>query len=175
MIDNEHQKWSHAVGGRRDPAVPVAALVTAFISGCGWSTHHDQCGVTPTDEYDSVENAPLFQSACSSVLKRLPGDLAAWRRTRVGDNSGLHPYPSLISQHWSFDNSLDRGVSRAYAAVNGKNFVMALTGVRQQVTLHETYKIEVVSLRNGSTVYAGCGPVTLYEDLSSAYLVSGAT
>ena len=174
MVDNEHQKWSKAIGGRSDVAVPVAALVTAFISGCGWSNHHDQCGVDLEEEYCKVENAKQFQTSCSKVLKLLPDDLAKWRRTRVGDG-GPHPYPSLEAQHWTFNNVSD-GVSRAFAAINGNQFVMSLTGVRGGVTLHEQHSnVEVVSLRNGETVYTGNGPVMLAEAQGSAFLVVGTT
>ena len=172
IVDNEHQKWSKAIGGRSDVAVPVAALVTAFISGCGWSNHHDQCGVFPDEEYASIKNAQQFQSSCSKVLKMLPSDVANWRRTRVGDG-GPHPYPTLESQHWTFSN-IGEGVSRAFAAVNGDRFVMSLTGVRGSVMLNESHSgIEVVSLRDGETVYAGNGPVKLTEAKSSAFLVTG--
>jgi hypothetical protein len=102
----------------------------------------------------------------------VPGDIAKWHRTRVGDN-GPHPYPSLIDQHWSFEN-INHGVSRAFAAVNGDRFVMSLTGVKNKVSLNETHKnIDVVSLKDGETVYSGTGPITLYEGRGSAYLVIG--
>ena len=171
-VDNEHQRWDKAGGGRQDVAVPVAALVTAFVAGCGWSTHHDNAGVHPDEEYAAVENAQAFQSTCRAVLPHVPGDLVNWQQTRVGDG-GPHPYPSLIDQHWSFEN-IDHGVSRAFAAVNGDRFVMSLTGVKKKVTLQEPHtSITVFSLRTGDTVYTGPGPVTLQEADGSAFLVVG--
>lgn len=174
MIDNEHQKWSKAIGGRCDVAVPVSAVLTAFVAGCGFSNHHDESGVFPVEEYHQVENAQLLQSTFSRVLKLLPGDIAKWTRTRVGDG-GPHPYPSLEAQHWTF-NDIDSGVSRAFAAVNGNQFVMTLTGVRNKVTLNEEHsEVTAVSLRTGETVHTGNGSVTLTEGQGSAFLVIGTT
>ena len=173
VVDNEHQRWDRSNGGRIIE-VATSAPVVAYIAGCGMTAHHDNYGVRNNrGEYAQDSNADALQKVFSSVMPMLPSDLPNWTATRVGDGGGPHPFPSLIHQHWSFEGSLDHGVSRAFAAVNQDKFVMALTGVKNHVTLNEQQHsiFNVVSLRDGEIVYSGNGPVRLNESDGLAFAV----
>lgn len=157
-VDNEHQRWDESAGGRL-VAVAAAAPITALIAGCGMSAHHDIYGVH-VDKGEYEASASALQCTLGAVIPTLPSDLANWQATRVGDGGGPHPFPSLLEQHWSFDNSLDHGVSRAFASVRDDRFVMVLTGVRNHVTLHDVQSrpYRVLSLSTGELVADSAGP-----------------
>ena len=57
--------------------------------------------------------------------------------------------------------------------MSGDKFVMALTGVRDFVHLHEEqpHAYRVVSLKDGETTYEGSGPVTVDAARGEAFLV----
>ena len=108
-----------------------------------------------------------------SQVLQVFSDLPNWQSTRVGEGGGPHPFPSLLNQHWSFEGGSSSGVSRAFAAVRGTDFAMVLSGVRDQVTLHEVQPTpyRVVSLHTGDTTFEGTGPVTLGANTGQAFLV----
>ena len=172
VVDNEHKRWDKSQGQKVE--VAVAHSLVAYIAGCGMSCHHDLCGVFPSRPgYSEQPQAGLLKSAFRSLMNALPGDLPDWQSVRVGEGGGPHPFPSLLPQHWSFHDTLNYGVSRAFAAVNGEKFVMALTGVKDCVHLHEEqpHAYRVVSLRDGETVYEGEGPVSIDAAKGEAFFV----
>ena len=166
-VDNEHQRWDRSRTGRQ-VSLAVASLVNAFVSGCAMSCHHDLYGVRPDRGHMqsmTSERGERLLKALRAILELLPPDLPNWQSVRVGPGGGPHPFPSLLSQHWTFDSDLQAGVSRAYASVRGHRLVMVLSGVRERVMVPEyTHAYRVQSCETGETVYAGAGPVTLSAD-----------
>ena len=172
VVDNEHQRWDKSSSGR-EVAVAAAAPLNAFIAGCGMSTHHDVFGVHINEgEYGSDLASQRLQKVLSKVIPLLPPDVANWQSTRVGEGGGPHPFPSLLNQQWSTEDT-DTGVSRSFAAVRGDDFVMCLNGVRGAVTLHESHpkKFRVISLDDGVTIHEGHGPTRLSEVDGQAFYV----
>ena len=172
VVDNEHQRWDKSSSGR-EVAVAAAAPLNAFIAGCGMSTHHDVFGVhIKNGEYSSDLASQRLQKVLSKVIPLLPPDVANWQSTRVGEGGGPHPFPSLLNQQWSTEDT-DTGVSRSFAAVRGDDFVMCLNGVRGSVTLHESHpkKFRVISLDDGVTIHEGHGPTILSEVNGQAFYV----
>jgi hypothetical protein len=172
VVDNEHQRWDKSSSGR-EVAVAAAAPLNAFIAGCGMSTHHDVFGVHINEgEYSSDLASQRLQKVLSKVIPLLPPDVANWQSTRVGEGGGPHPFPSLLNQQWSTEDT-DTGVSRSFAAVRGDDFVMCLNGVRGSVTLHESHpkKFRVISLDDGVTIHEGHGPTRLSEVDGQAFYV----
>jgi hypothetical protein len=175
VIDNEHQRWDRSAGGR-DVGVAVSSVVTAFVCGCAASAHHDVYGVVDNaGEYGSCDE---LRRVFAAVLPNLPDDLPSWETVRVGEGGGPHPFPALLHQHWTYpdealEGSGDTGVSRAYAAINGNRFVMALTGVRVGVTLWDDPGVpyRVISCSTGETVHEGRSPCAIQNETESAYLV----
>lgn len=173
IIDNEHTRWDKSNGGRK-VEVAAASILTAFISGCGMSTHHDLQSVHINHGMfgDSPEDQQLSK-ALSKIFSLLPSDLPNWTPTRLGTGGGPHPFPDLEAHQWTFNN-ISHGVSRSFAAVRGQQFVMVLNGVRDYVDLNDvqTHPFSVVSLKDGETVYDnGRGPVHLSEQLGEAFMV----
>lgn len=172
VVDNEHQRWDKSNGGR-DVGVAVAGIVNAFICGCAMSCHHDVYGVVNNaGEYADDPVASRLQTVLQTVLPLIPQNITHYRAVRVG-RTDLHPFPGLIEQQWSDpENESDQGVSRCYAAVRGEKFVMALNGVKKQVTLDAPgLHYKVVSLSSGETVYEGSGDTVVHQHDGNAFLV----
>lgn len=173
-VDNEHYRWDKDKTGRRIEVAAAAPLI-AFISGCAMSAHHDVFGVHyEQGEYSNSPENELLQKVFAAVMPILPDDLSNWQPIRVGEtNLWRHPFPSLIDEHWSFDATLNHGVSRAFAALNQDKFVMVLSGVKEYVNLadHQALPYRAISLRTGEEIYHGHGPVKLDEHNTQAYLV----
>lgn len=172
VVDNEHQRWDRSASGR-DVSVAVASLINAFIAGCAMSAHHDVYGVfNNRGHYSENPESQKLQQALSRVLPHLPANLPNWQSVRVGTGGGPHPFPSLLKQHWSFQN-IDHGVSRAFAAINQDRFALVLNGVRHYVRLsdEQSKKFTVISLEHGGTIYEGHGPVRLHEADGRAFYV----
>ena len=177
VCDNEHQKWSQSNGGRI-VEVASAAPIVAFIAGCGMSTHHDDYGVhTDRGEYGQHDHDKRLQRVLGTVmplLESMSADVANWDESRVGQGGGNHPFPSLHDEHWSFNGDLTHGVSRAFCASgSGDRMVMALTGVKDYVDLHDVQEksFKAISLKHGELVYEGRGPIRLSEASGQSFLI----
>mgnify|MGYP003640278637 CR=1 FL=1 len=177
FIDNEHQRWDRTEDAMDSKVIEIAtsAPLVAFVSGAAMSAHHDVYGVhVHKGEYSNDEHADALRNVWSTVMPLLPKDICNMESVRVGEGGGPHPFPRLVEQEWPHDSNLGHGVSRSFAAVRDDRFVMVLTGVRYEVTLHEHQmnKFKVISLRDGTLVYEGNGPsVTLSENDGLAFLV----
>lgn len=172
VIDNEHQRWDRSRQGR-DVDVAASALLTAFVCGCAMSAHHDVYGVLNDRGESHHGSGAQLQHVLSSVLPSVPPDIANWTSTRVGDGGGPHPFPSLLSQHWTFEPHPHYGVSRSYAAVQDDQFAMTLTGLRDHLSLNEVQSrpYRVLSLSTGDEVYRGSGPTRLTPTQGTAFFV----
>ena len=173
VVDNEHQRWDKSLDGRK-VSVAAASLITAFVSGCAMSTHHDVFGVhVDQGEYGLDEASQRLQKVLSKVIPLLPPDVANWQSTRVGEGGGPHPFPSLLDQQWSTEDT-DIGVSRSFAAVNGNDFVMVLSGLRDRVHLHdEEYEgtFTVISLETGNTICEDVDSCAIHEIDGESFIV----
>ena len=174
VSDNEHQRWDKSNGGRVVEVAAAAPLV-AFVCGCGMTAHHDSYGVhSDRGDYGVTAEDKQLQKVWSAVMPLLPSDLADWEQSRVDPDGGTHPFPALINEHWTFEPHPSQGVSRAFAALRGKRWVMILTGVRGHVNLSDKQSVSyvVVSLKTGNEIYRGFGPCRLNESDGKAFFVT---
>ena len=173
VIDNEHQRWDRSYSGRC-VEVAAAAPLTAFISGCALSSHHDVYGVfNDCGEYNHGDPNKQLKQVLSKVVPFVPADIANWQSTRVGHGGGPHPFPGLLDQHWTFEPYPSHGVSRSFAAVRGDQFAMALNGLRGHLNLDDVQPspYRVLSLATGDEIYEGTGPVRLNSTDGTAFFV----
>ena len=170
-IDDEPAGPRSSVNEEEDVSRLVQKALVSYISGrCAYTFHPDSgiwsslrnppCAGSPLmgcfDLITDMECCVPFATAMSKLLALLPCDLPNWQQVSHHWANPTHPFaqsftkqPSgLWTQIWP-DEITNYGVVRAFGAVNGDQFVIPLTGIRDQIELLWAYALE-------ATIYRCC-------------------
>jgi hypothetical protein len=163
-----------------DPARMAASALVTFVASLPFHVFHSNAGVRGDIDLFDIPAATAFKN----VLQRMPAGVSGWeRKNHYWDG---HPFViyrgagdgSLVANEmWPDEEDSVSGAVRAYAAVNGADFVMVPIGVLGSVVMDARYDLdfEVIDVLTGQTTQTGSLDAGQRLTLSGAetFLVKG--